>query len=40
MIKKALITSITGQDGAYLAGLLLSNSYRLSAEVGAKCEFS
>jgi len=26
-MKKALITGITGQDGAYLAGLLLNKGY-------------
>ncbi len=28
-MKKALITGITGQDGAYLAELLLSNGYEV-----------
>ena len=29
MIKKALITGITGQDGAYLAELLLEKGYEV-----------
>ena len=29
MVRKALITGITGQDGAYLAELLLSKGYRV-----------
>ena len=29
MIKRALITGITGQDGAYLAELLLSKGYEV-----------
>ena len=28
-MKKALITGITGQDGAYLTKLLLSNGYKV-----------
>ena len=32
--KKALITGISGQDGAYLADLLLSKGYKVSAEIG------
>ena len=36
MKKKALITGITGQDGAYLAELLLSKDYEVhgSAKLG------
>jgi GDPmannose 4,6-dehydratase len=29
MVKRALITGITGQDGAYLAKLLLSKGYEV-----------
>ena len=29
MNKKALITGITGQDGAYLANLLLNKGYKI-----------
>lgn len=29
MLKKALITGITGQDGSYLAEFLLSNGYEV-----------
>ena len=29
MIKKALITGITGQDGSYLAEFLLNNGYEV-----------
>ena len=29
MVKKALITGITGQDGAYLADLLLKKGYKV-----------
>jgi GDPmannose 4,6-dehydratase len=28
-MKKAIITGVTGQDGAYLAEFLLSNGYEL-----------
>ena len=30
-MKKALITGVTGQDGAYLASLLLSKGYQVTA---------
>ena len=33
MTKTALITGITGQDGSYLAELLLSKGYRVCAMV-------
>ena len=29
MLKKALITGVTGQDGSYLADLLLSKGYEV-----------
>jgi GDPmannose 4,6-dehydratase len=28
-VKKAIVTGISGQDGAYLAKLLLSNNYKV-----------
>ncbi len=31
MVKKALVTSITGQDGSYLAEFLLSKGYEIMA---------
>jgi GDP-D-mannose dehydratase len=33
--KKALITGITGQDGAYLAQLLLEKGYEVTAPIAA-----
>ena len=33
MKKKALITGVTGQDGAYLAELLLSKGYEVHGEI-------
>ena len=35
-MKKALITGITGQDGAYLAELLLSKGYEVHASAGLR----
>ena len=29
MVKKALITGVTGQDGAYLADLLIKKGYKV-----------
>jgi GDPmannose 4,6-dehydratase len=36
-MKKALITGITGQDGAYLAEFLLNNGYKV---YGTYCRLS
>ena len=33
MVKKALITGITGQDGAYLSNLLLNKGYEVYGAV-------
>ena len=33
-MKKALITGITGQDGSYLAELLLEKGYEVRGEIG------
>ena len=33
-MKRALITGITGQDGAYLAQLLLGNGYEVFGVIG------
>src|SRR3954467_1804661 len=38
MAKRALITGITGQDGSYLAGLLLSKSYEVHGMVRRSSE--
>ena len=42
-MKKALITGITGQDGSYLAELLLEKGYEVHAGAGRRlperCEF-
>lgn len=32
MLKKALITGVTGQDGAYLAEFLLNKGYEVRAD--------
>ena len=37
--KKALITGITGQDGSYLAELLLSKGYEVFARTVNTCFF-
>lgn len=37
MSKNALITGITGQDGAYLAKLLLDKGYRVYGLVARRC---
>lgn len=34
MVKSALITGITGQDGAYLAKFLLDKGYKGLARIG------
>ena len=36
MTKNALITGITGQDGAYLARLLLDKGYRVTGFSGSR----
>jgi GDP-D-mannose dehydratase len=36
-VKKALITGVTGQDGAYLAQLLLSKGYEVHGVKAAFC---
>ena len=33
-MKKAIVTGITGQDGAYLAELLLEKGYAVYGEIG------
>jgi GDPmannose 4,6-dehydratase len=38
MKKKALITGITGQDGSYLAELLLSKNYDVHGEYSGEGE--
>lgn len=40
MIKKALITGITGQDGSYLAELLLSKGYEVHGTIRRSSSFS
>jgi len=36
MAKKALITGITGQDGSYLAELLLEKGYEVSMSISLR----
>ena len=36
-MKTALITGITGQDGAYLVNLLLQKNYKVSKKIEKKC---
>jgi hypothetical protein len=40
MAKKALITGIIGQDGSYLAGLLLSKSYEIFGLIRRSSSFN
>ena len=37
MSKKALITGITGQDGAYLSKLLLEKGYKVYGLLARRC---
>jgi len=37
MSRSALITGITGQDGSYLAELLLSKGYQVYGPTGSSC---
>jgi len=39
-MKKALITGITGQDGSYLAELLLSKGYECTASLRRSSNFN
>ena len=38
-MKKALVTGITGQDGSYLAELLLGKGYEVHGVVPARFDF-
>ena len=40
MIKKALITGITGQDGSYLAELLLEKDYEVHGIIRRSSSFN
>ena len=40
MAKKALITGITGQDGSYLAELLLSKGYEVYGMIRRSSSFN